>query len=94
MLSTNRKPWLKNDMNLYCYARELKYYKYQHSKIANIPEGKEREGKIVEVLIFSFFTEKNHSMLLKTILENRLILFESFKNFSLEGDLFYLHICY
>lgn len=46
MLSTNRKPWLENGMNLYCYARELKYYKYQHSKIANIPEGKKKEGKL------------------------------------------------
>lgn len=36
-------------MNLYCYTIELKYYKFQYSKITNIPEGKketEEEGKL------------------------------------------------
>lgn len=38
-------------------------------KLLTSLRGKER-GEIAEVLIFSFFTEKNHSMQLKTVLEN------------------------
>lgn len=47
MLSTNREPWLKNYM-IYYFTIEVKYYKYQYSKITKIFEGKKKteEGKL------------------------------------------------